>query len=137
MTLKIALNGIKSRFKDYLILFAGLIISAAIFYMFQSIASNKAFLKTNTLIKIQSTIYTSYIGSALLGLIILIYVFYANSFLLTMRQRSYAMYMMLGAKSRKIAQLIFFRNLVYRFYFGSNRRNSWDWIITSDESMDY
>ncbi len=47
------------------------------------------------------------IGSVLLGIITFVYILYANSFLMTMRQKDYAMFMMLGAKGRKIAQMIF------------------------------
>ena len=43
----------------------------------------------------------------LLGIITFAYILYANSFLMTMRQKDYAMFMMLGAKGRKIAQMIF------------------------------
>ncbi|BDR55889.1 FtsX-like permease family protein [Xylocopilactobacillus apis] len=112
MTIKLALKGIKSRWKDYLVLFSGLMIAAAIFYMFQAIASNRAFLKANLHLNFDTLIYTSYLGSILLGIISLVYIFYANSFLLSIRQRVYAMYMMLGAKSRKIAFLIFTETLL-------------------------
>jgi putative ABC transport system permease protein len=46
-------------------------------------------------------------GSVLLGIITFAYILYANSFLMAMRQKDYAMFMMLGAKGRKIAQMIF------------------------------
>ena len=39
-------------------------------------------------------------------------ILYANSFLMTMRQKDYAMFMMLGAKGRKIAQMIFSETFV-------------------------
>lgn len=105
MLWKLALGGIKSRLKDYVVLFSGLTISAAIFYMFQSLASNPEFLKANSTLGM--IVFIFYFGSVLLGIITLVYILYANSFLLTMRQHAYAMFMMLGAKSRKIAQLIF------------------------------
>ncbi|ERL64333.1 FtsX-like permease family protein [Schleiferilactobacillus shenzhenensis] len=105
MLWKLALGGMKSRLKDYIVLFSGLTISAAIFYMFQSLASNPEFLKANSTLSM--IVYIFYFGSVLLAIITLVYILYANSFLLTMRQRTYAMFMMLGAKSGKIAQLIF------------------------------
>ena len=37
---KLALAGAKSRIKDYLVLFSGLVISSAIFYMFCTLAIN-------------------------------------------------------------------------------------------------
>lgn len=47
MLLKLGLTGIRRRLADYLILFSGLIISSAIFYLFMSIATNEHFLKQN------------------------------------------------------------------------------------------
>ncbi|BDR59093.1 FtsX-like permease family protein [Xylocopilactobacillus apicola] len=112
MTIKLALKGIKSHLRDYLVLFSGLMIASAVFYMFQAVATNRAFLKSNLHLNFNTVVYTSYLGSFLLGLIILVYIFYANSFLLSMRQKVYAMYMMLGARSKKIGLLIFCETLL-------------------------
>ncbi|KFN92208.1 permease component of an ABC superfamily antimicrobial peptide transporter [Tetragenococcus muriaticus PMC-11-5] len=43
MLLKLSLTGLKGRWRDYVVLFSGLMIAAGIFYMFQSMASNDAF----------------------------------------------------------------------------------------------
>lgn len=115
MTWKLVLNGLKGRIKDYFVLFSGLFVSSAIFYMFQSLASNHEFLRSSNIGR-KSIVYTSYLGSVLLAIITLVYIFYANSFLLAMRQRVYAMYMLLGAKSRKIAQLIFLETVTIGFF---------------------
>lgn len=45
MLVKLSLSGIKSRFKDYLVLFSGLVMAAAIFYMFEALATNRSFIK--------------------------------------------------------------------------------------------
>ncbi|HFP8977122.1 TPA: FtsX-like permease family protein, partial [Enterococcus faecium] len=105
MLWKLSLTGIKSRLRDYLVLFSGLVMASAIFYMFESMASNEAFLKSNTIVA--ATVIIFRFGSVLLGIITFVYILYANSFLMTMRQKDYAMFMMLGAKGRKIAQMIF------------------------------
>ncbi|WP_203624100.1 MULTISPECIES: FtsX-like permease family protein [unclassified Lacticaseibacillus] len=105
MLRKLALGGIRSRFRDYAVLFSGLVIGSAVFYMFLSLATNKAFLTANTMVGMTSFIFG--FGEVLLVIITTVYIVYANSFLMSMRQRDYAMFMMLGAKSRKIAQLIF------------------------------
>jgi putative ABC transport system permease protein len=80
-------------------------MASAIFYMFESMASNEAFLKSNSIISMVVFIFR--FGSVLLGIITFAYILYANSFLMAMRQKDYAMFMMLGAKGRKIAQMIF------------------------------
>lgn len=105
MLWKLSLTGIKGRLKDYIVLFSGLVMASAIFYMFESMASNEAFLKSNSIISMVVFIFR--LGSVLLGIITFAYILYANSFLMAMRQKDYAMFMMLGAKGRKIAQMIF------------------------------
>jgi Predicted ABC-type transport system involved in lysophospholipase L1 biosynthesis, permease component len=105
MIWKLALTGIKSRLRDYLILFSGLIIASSIFYMFESMATNKDFLLSSNTVSL--VVFVFHFGSILLAIITLVYILYANSFLMTMRQKSYALFMMLGAKTNKIAQMIF------------------------------
>ncbi|MEJ6347712.1 FtsX-like permease family protein [Holzapfeliella sp. He02] len=109
MLFKLSLTGMKSRFKDYLVLFSGLIVTSAIFYMFLSLSTNPGFLDDNPTVKIVKQLFL--IGNVLLGIITLVYVTYANSFLLSMRQRDYGLFMMLGAKSSKIGNLIFIETL--------------------------
>lgn len=110
MLLKLSLTGIKGRLKDYLVLFSGLIMASAIFYMFEALATNKSFVTSNSPISMAGIIFQ--IGSVLLGIIALVYIIYANNFLMSMRRRDYGMFMMLGAKGRKIAQLIAAETLV-------------------------
>lgn len=104
MLVKLSLNSIKSRFKDYLVLFFGLIISSAIFYMFEAIATNNQFTEGNTIISSIKFIFQ--FGSILLGIITLVYVSYANNFLVGMRKHDYGLFMMLGAKKGKVSQLV-------------------------------
>lgn len=113
MLVKLALNGIKTRFKDYLILFSGLTLASAIFYMFLSIALNQNFLKSNVaVVKFSMTQEIFKFGIALLSIIVLIYLIYANNFLLNMRKKTYGTYMMLGARPAKIGSLIFLETLI-------------------------
>ncbi|MES5120007.1 ABC transporter permease [Lactobacillus gasseri] len=112
MLWKLSLTGIKSRFKDYLVLFSGLTFASAIFYMFMTLATNPAFLKGSLSIAFQITQIVFGFGIALLSIITFVYIVYANSFLLSMRQKDYGMYMMLGARTSKIARLIFTETLV-------------------------
>ncbi|AYW47066.1 ABC transporter permease [Tetragenococcus osmophilus] len=110
MLLKLSLTGLKGRWRDYVVLFSGLMIAAGIFYMFQSMASNDAFLSSNSPVAMTGIIFQ--LGSVLLAIITLVYILYANSFLMSMRQKDYAMFMMLGAKQRKIALLIFIETFI-------------------------
>lgn len=105
MLFKLSLAGIKSRFKDYLVLFSGLVMAAAIFYMFEALATNNSFIKANSTFSLAPFVFQ--FGSVLLAIITFVYILYANSFLLSMRKRDYGLFMMLGAKSGKLGQLIF------------------------------
>lgn len=117
MLFKLSLTGVKSRLKDYTVLFSGLAAASMIFYMFLSLATNPQFLKSSGggLISAQMTTVTFGYGTVLLAILTLVYLFYANGFLLSMRKRDYGMYMMLGAKASKIGQLIFLETLLTGF----------------------
>ena len=104
MMLKLALTSVKKRWQDYLVLLMGLVISVAIFYMFQTLSLNTSFLEQNISISMVAIIFQ--LGAFLLGIITVVYIFYANSFLLSMRKKEYGMYLLLGAKKRKISQMI-------------------------------
>lgn len=110
MLTKLALAGIKHRLKDYLVLLTGLVISSAIFYMFANLATNQAFINANTTINAASQVFK--FGMVLLMIITVVYLGYANSFLLSMRQHDYGLFMMLGAKKNRIGQLVVLETLL-------------------------
>lgn len=112
MLWKLSLTGLKSRFKDYAVLFSGLTLAAAIFYMFLTLALNPNFLKKALPLAYQTTSVVFGFGIVLLAIITFVYIIYANSFLLSMRKRDYGMYMMLGARNSKIGHLIFMETLI-------------------------
>ncbi|HDX9590505.1 TPA: ABC transporter permease [Bacillus pseudomycoides] len=109
MLLKLSIHSIQKMMKDYLVLLIGLIVSISIFYMFQTMALNTEFTKENSIISSIRIVFG--IGSVLLSFITLFYILYANSFLLTLRRKELGMYMMLGAKKKKVAQLLFIETL--------------------------
>lgn len=100
----IALKSLRSKWRDYIVLFVGLIISAAIFYMFSAMASNKAFLESNSFVSQISIIFV--IGEILLGIITFVYLNFANAFLLRLRQSDYGLMSMLGASKKQIGSLL-------------------------------
>ena len=112
MIWKLSLTGIKSRFKDYAVLFSGLVVASMIFYMFLTITINPTFIKNDIAAPSNYVRFTFGFGIVLLVIITAIYLVYANSFLLSMRKHDYGMYMMLGAKSTKIGTLIFLETLI-------------------------
>ncbi|MED1626597.1 ABC transporter permease [Bacillus mycoides] len=105
MLFKLSRHSMKKMIKDYMVLLIGLVISISIFYMFQTMAMNSEFTKDNSLISSIRLVF--WVGAILLSFITVFYIIYANSFLLTLRRKELGMYMMLGAKKKKVAQLLF------------------------------
>ncbi|MGX7029826.1 FtsX-like permease family protein [Vagococcus zengguangii] len=105
MTWKLALINVKKRWQDYAVLMMGLVVSVAIFYMFQTLSVNTTFLE-EVIPTVAIVGFIFQIGAVMLGLLTIVYIFYANSFLLSMRKKEYGMYMMFGAKKTKIKQMM-------------------------------
>ncbi|WP_232362205.1 FtsX-like permease family protein, partial [Bacillus thuringiensis] len=110
MLFKLSMSGLKSKLKDYIVLLVGLVMSISIFYMFQTLALNKSFLEANAMVNSIGLVFQT--GSALLAIITFFYILYANSFLLSLRQKEFGMYMMLGAKKHKITMLMFLETIM-------------------------
>ena len=110
MLFKLSMSGLKSKLKDYIVLLVGLVMSISIFYMFQTLALNESFLESNSVIKSIGFVFQA--GSFLLAIITFFYILYANSFLLSLRQKEFGMYMMLGAKKHKVTLLMFIETIV-------------------------
>ncbi|SFQ22374.1 ABC transporter permease [Salibacterium halotolerans] len=110
MLVKLAWNGMKSKRKSYIILLTGLVMSIAIFYMFQTLALNNEFTSDNAMISSMQLVF--HVGSFLLAVITFFYLLYTNTFLLSLRQREYGMFLLLGAKKSHLKRLMFLENLL-------------------------
>src|SRR5699024_12560008 len=110
MLFKLSILGLKSKLKDYIVLLICLVMSIAIFYMFQTLALNKTFLEANAPIHSFESIFQT--GSVLLAIITFFYIFYANSFLLSLRRKEFGMYMTLGAKKHKVICLMLLETII-------------------------
>ncbi|RAN76342.1 FtsX-like permease family protein [Bacillus sp. SRB_331] len=110
MLFKLSMSGLTSKLKDYIVLLVGLVISISIFYMFQTLGLNEAFLKANS--TIGHIVFVFHAGTVLLAIITFFYILYANSFLLSLRQKEFGMYMMLGAKKHKITLIMFIETII-------------------------
>ncbi|EUJ33679.1 ABC transporter permease [Listeria floridensis FSL S10-1187] len=109
MIFKLALSSMKSRLKDYVVLLIGLVMAISIFYMFETLALNDAFIKENSMISAVGFVFHA--GSVLLAIITVAYTIYATSFLFSLRQQEFGMYMTLGAKKRKISLIMFIETM--------------------------
>lgn len=108
MYFKIALNNVRKSFKDYSIYFLTLTLGVCIFYAFNSVGDQKAFLELgkrqaeyiNILQRLISGI--SVFISCILGGLIL----YANNFLVKKRKKELGIYMTLGMGKNKISKIL-------------------------------
>ncbi|WP_432776092.1 ABC transporter permease [Brevibacillus gelatini] len=110
MLLKLSLSSMRKMMKDYLVLLVGLVISISIFYMFQTLGMNDDYVKANSMIRSIGIVFN--VGAFLLAFITIFYIFYANSFLLSLRRKELGMYMVLGAKKARISQMLFGETLL-------------------------
>ena len=108
MLFKISLSNIRKSIKDYAIYFFTLVIGVAVFYVFNAIETQTAFLSVsedrreiiNVLTKSISAV--SVFVAVVLGLLIV----YASRFLMKRRNKEFALYMMLGMSKWKISALL-------------------------------
>ncbi|HBI6962173.1 TPA: ABC transporter permease [Clostridium perfringens] len=108
MYFKIALNNVRKSFKDYSIYFLTLTLGVCIFYAFNSIGDQKAFLELGKrqaeyINILQRLIYgiSVFISCVLGGLIL-----YANNFLVKKRKKELGIYMTLGMGKNKISKIL-------------------------------
>ncbi len=107
MYFKIALNNVRKSFKDYSIYFLTLTLGVCIFYAFNSIGDQKAFLELGKrqaeYIKVLQWLISGisvFISCVLGGLIL-----YANNFLVKKRKKELGIYMTLGMGKNKISKI--------------------------------
>ncbi|EOU1463082.1 ABC transporter permease [Clostridium perfringens] len=108
MYFKIALNNVRKSFKDYSIYFLTLTLGVCIFYAFNSIGDQKAFLELGKrqaeYIKVLQELISGisvFISCVLGGLIL-----YANNFLVKKRKKELGIYMTLGMGKNKISKIL-------------------------------
>lgn len=103
MYFKIAAGNVKKSFKDYAIYFVTLTLAVCIFYSFNSIGSQTAFIKMKSVSKLMKVMsYLSVFISIILGSLIL----YANNFLIKKRKKELGIYMTLGMGKGKVSVIL-------------------------------
>lgn len=109
MLCKLSLKNIKKSFKDYIIYFATLILGVAIFYMFNAIDSQTAFMQVSEadVKAVQGLVDLIGAVSVVVAVILGYLVVYANRFLMKRRNKEFAVYMTLGMSKNKISLLLF------------------------------
>lgn len=114
MLFKISANNIRKSLRDYTIYFFTLIIGVSIFYVFNAIDSQTAFMKVSSdtrqvidLLKQMISVVSVFV-SVVLGLLIV----YASRFLMKRRNKEFALYLMLGMGKKKISAILLFETII-------------------------
>lgn len=114
MLFKLSLNNIKKSVRDYAVYFFTLVIGVAVFYIFNSIESQTAFLEisadTREIISLLISMLSgvSIFVAFVLGLLIV----YASRFLMKRRNREFALYLTLGMGKGKISAILFLETFI-------------------------
>ena len=109
MLFKLSLSNLKKSVRDYAVYFFTLVIGVAVFYVFNSIESQTAFLEitsdTRDIIKLLISLLSgvSVFVAFVLGLLIV----YASRFLMKKRNKEFALYLMLGMGKGKLSAILF------------------------------
>ena len=105
-----ALKGVAQNGREYYPYIAAGIFSAFTFFTFTSIIYNEGLIKE--LPRAAYAWMLLEIGRVLLGIILVPFLYYANSFLIKRRTREFGLYSILGLEKRHIGMLLFFETLV-------------------------
>ena len=114
MLFKLSLSNLRKSIRDYAVYFFTLVIGVAVFYVFNSIETQTAFLEISTITKEIITLLLSMLSgvsvfvSVVLGLLIV----YASRFMMKRRNREFALYLMLGMGKGKISAIIFIETFI-------------------------
>ncbi|MGL4738984.1 MAG: FtsX-like permease family protein [Cellulosilyticaceae bacterium] len=114
MYFKLAFRNVKKSYKDYMIYFLTLTLAICIFYTFNSVESQKAFVEMEASGKNYATVlvdlmgYVSVFVSVILGSLII----YANHFLIKRRNKEFGTYMILGMSKSKISSILSMETLL-------------------------
>lgn len=114
MLFKISFNNIRKSLRDYAVYFFTLMIGVSVFYVFNAISTQAAFMKvssnTRDIIRlmVQLMSQVSVFVSGVLGLLIV----YASRFLMKRRSREFALYLILGMGKGRISAILFIETLL-------------------------
>ena len=114
MYFNLALRNIKKSVKDYTIYFITLIFGVCIFYIFNSIESQKIMLDLNE--SYEKMFYlvnrVMNVASVFVAFILGFLIIYANNYLIKRRKKEFGIYMTLGIENGSLSRIIFCETLI-------------------------
>lgn len=114
MLFKLSMKNIRKSMKDYAVYFFTLILGVAVFYVFNALETQTAFLKveesTYQIIDLMTDVLSgvSVFVAFVLGFLII----YASRFLMKRRNKEFALYLLLGMGKRKISMILFLETVL-------------------------
>ena len=114
MLFKLSLSNIKKSLRDYAVYFFTILIGVSVFYIFNSLDSQTAFITaasdSRSIIELMITIMNilSVFVAVVLGLLLV----YANRFLMKRRSKEFAVYMMLGMSKGQITSILVVETII-------------------------
>ena len=113
MLFKLSIKNIKKSFKDYAIYFITLVLSVAVFYMFNSLDSQEAMLQVSSSTKQMIQLMINMLGmvSIFIAVILGLLIVYANNFLINRRKKEFGIYMTLGMGKGQISKILFIETI--------------------------
>lgn len=105
---RLAVNNIKKNSKTYIPYILTCIMTVAMFYIVKSLSMNPGLEK---MIGDETLIYIMALGSIVIGMFSLIFLFYTNSFLVKRRKKEFGVFNILGMEKSHLAKTIAWENL--------------------------
>ena len=117
MYFKLSLRNMRRSFKDYTIYFLTLIFSISLFYISNSIESQKALLDLSDASKSAFLIVSKVmsIASKFIAIVVGFLIIYANNYLYKRRKKEFGVYMLLGMEKMDISKIIYLENIIIGF----------------------
>ena len=113
MLFKLSMRNMKKSFKDYMIYFLTIFLGVAVFYIFNSIDSQKAMMDlSNSASELIDFLMDMLSGvSVFVSMILGFLLVYANNFLIRRRKKEFGIYMTLGMSKSSISKMLFLETL--------------------------
>ena len=108
MLFKLSIKNMKKSIQDYAIYFLTLVLGVGIFYVFNSLDSQKAILELSESTKAIVDLLMTLLGgvSVFVSFILGFLIIYANNFLIKRRKREFGIYMTLGMENGSLSKII-------------------------------
>lgn len=114
MLFKLSVNNIRKSLRDYAIYFFTLVIGVSVFYVFNAIGSQTAYLKVMDSRKDIIELMTSMLSgiSVFVALVLGLLIVYASRFLMKRRNKEFALYLILGMGKGKISAILLIETII-------------------------